>query len=180
MNRQHIGRSLLRAVIGWIVVLLFRLIPNRIPNVEGIMGTLMPVSKKFNYLGSFIYGFGSIILYDLITQTGGLWTLFTAPTYGLIGIWSAFYFKRKQASRGQFVLFSIYGTLFYDIVTGVFGGPLLFGQPFMIALIGQIPFTLYHLAGNITIAALISPIFLKYVVENPRFEFSGALAPSKS
>src|SRR3989338_3472222 len=164
MRTNKITQSSLRAIIGWVVVLAFRLIPYRMPNIEGIMGTLMPVSKRFNYFGSFMYAFASIILYDLITGTGGLWTFFTAPTYGAIGIWAVIYFRKKQATRGQFVLFSIYGTLVYDLITGVFGGPILFGQSFMGALIGQIPFTLYHLAGNIAIAALVSPIFLKYVV----------------
>jgi uncharacterized membrane protein YuzA (DUF378 family) len=167
---KHTLPSTLRVIIGWCVVLLFRLIPNRIPNVEGVMGTLMPVSKRFHALGSFLYAFSAIALYDIITGMVGIWTLLTAVTYGGIGIWAVWYFKKKAATRTQFVLFSIYGTLVYDIITGVFGGPVFFGQPFLEALIGQIPFTLSHLIGNVAVAAVISPLFLQYVIAHPRFE----------
>lgn len=46
----------------------------------------------------------------------------------------------------------------YDILTGLTVGPLFFQQPFLQALMGQIPFTVLHLSGNVTLALILSPI----------------------
>ena len=77
-----------------------------------------------------------------------------------------------RLKRKNYVLFAVIGTLFYDAVTGLTIGPLLWGQPFMVALIGQIPFTLLHLAGNITFAVVLSPLLYTWVVENKQLTFS--------
>jgi hypothetical protein len=50
--------------------------------------------------------------------------------------------------------------------------PYFFGQSFQEAFIGQIPFTGYHLLGNVALGALISPLIYRLVIKNPRFEIS--------
>ncbi|MBU3942101.1 MAG: hypothetical protein KKF74_04270, partial [Nanoarchaeota archaeon] len=62
------------------------------------------------------------------------------------------------------------GTLIYDAITGIGTGMLFFKQSFMLTLMGQIPFTLYHLAGNIVLAAIVSPLLYKWVLENKQLE----------
>lgn len=173
MNPYKIGNGAVKAVIGWLIVFAVRLIPFRMPNVEGIMATLMPVSKRFGPLASFLYGALAIALYDAVTGKVGSWTLITALSYGAIGVASAFFFRRYRTSAVNFVVFSVVATVLYDAVTGVLFAPL-FGMTFAVALVGQIPFTLYHLVGNVAFAALVSPLFLRFVAENPKLEFSAA------
>lgn len=155
---EPIFASPAKFLAGWLVVFLIRLIPWRAPNVEPVLGTLMPFSKYYGWLGAFVFGFTSIALFDAITLKVGSWTLVTASTYGAIGILSYLYFKRWQASVGNYFIFAIIGTLIYDAITGVIMGPLMFGQPIAEAFIGQIPFTMLHLAGNLGFALTLSPL----------------------
>ena len=162
----------LKFVIGWSVVFLFRLIPFRPPNVEPLLATLMPFSKRFGPVGSFFFGFFGIVLFDAVTSGWGVWTLVTAFSYGALGPAAYYFFKRREASVKNFVSFGVAGTIAYDAATGLTIGPLFTGQPFMVALAGQIPFTLLHLAGTVVFATLLSPALYRWVVQNERFELS--------
>lgn len=159
-------------IIGFVLCMLIRLIPSRPPNIEPILATQMPFSKAYGPIPGFLFAFLSIVLFDIITMKIGLWTLLTALTYGVLGIWAVSFFKNKEESRLNYVYFAIIGTLFFDIITGVLAGPILFGQNFIQATLGQIPFTLNHLAGNMAFAFFLSPLIYKYVIENKKFETS--------
>lgn len=165
-----IKNNWIKFIIGWAVVFLIRLIPFRLPNVEPVLATQMPFAKRFGWFGGFLFGFLSIVLYDSVTSGIGAWTWITAGMFGLVGVLAFFFFKKKKANPKNFLLFGILGTLLYDAVTGLAMGPLLFGQTFMVALIGQIPFTLYHLGGNIVFSLVISPVVYRWVVENDALE----------
>lgn len=162
----------LKFFIGWSAVFLFRLIPFRLPNVEPLLATVMPFSKRFGPLGSFLFGFLGIALYDAVTSGWGVWTLVTALTYGSVGLAAHFFFKNRSASVKNFLRFGIVGTLFYDAVTGLTIGPIFQGQSFMLALVGQIPFTLLHLLGTIVFATVLSPVLYRWVVQNDVLEVS--------
>lgn len=158
-------------IVGFIICMIIRLIPFRPPNIEPILATQMPFSKNYGALAGFLFAFLSIILFDVITMKIGLWTLLTALIYGVLGIWAFFFFKNnKKESRLSYVYFAVIGTLFFDIITGVLAGPVFFGQNFTEAIIGQIPFTILHLVGNISFAFFLSPLIYKYVIENEKFE----------
>ncbi|MEK7588318.1 MAG: hypothetical protein AAB438_00690 [Patescibacteria group bacterium] len=156
--------------LGFIMCLLIRLFPFRPPNIEPILATQMPFSKRYGALAGFSFAFLSIVLYDLLTGTVGTWTFVTAGTYGVLGLWAYFFFKKREMKKLNYVKFAVLGTLFFDAVTGLSIGPLFFGQSFIEAFLGQIPFTLMHLAGNITFAIIISPLIYKYIIENKKFE----------
>ena len=162
----------LKFALGWSAVFLFRLIPFRPPNVEPMLATLMPFSKRYGVVGSFLFGFLGIVLFDAATSGWGIWTLVTALAYGALGPAAHLYFKNREASVGNFLRFGIVGTLAYDAVTGLTIGPLLWGQPFAVALAGQIPFTLLHLAGTVVFATFLSPVLYRWVVQNEMFELS--------
>ena len=57
------------------------------------------------------------------------------------------------------------GTLFFDAATGLTVGPLFFNQTFISALMGQIPFTAFHLLGNIAFAMILSPAIYKFLIK---------------
>ncbi len=162
----------LKYFLGFAIVFAVRLLPFRPPNVEPVLATAMPFAKHFGAWGGFLFGSLSIVLFDAVTSGWGVWTLITALAYGVLGAGAYFFFRTRESTTRNYVIFALFGTLFYDAVTGLTIGPLVWGQSFMVALVGQIPFTLMHLAGNITFAAVFSPAIYRWVVVNPRFLLS--------
>ncbi|MEI7810536.1 MAG: hypothetical protein WCI41_03205 [bacterium] len=146
----------IKVVTIFIGCMLFRLLPLRAPNVEPIMASIMPISRKFGVLFTFLFGFLSIFLFDLITHFGS-WTWIAGLTYGAIGAVSYLYFNKFQASRKNFVLFAIFATIIFDLITGVMFAPM-FHETMLTAFMLQIPFTALHLAGNIGFALTLSPV----------------------
>ena len=169
----QIPAGAIKFVIGWSAVFLFRflLLPFRAPNVEPMLATLMPFSKRYGVVGSFLFAFLGIALYDAVTSGWGMWTVVTAFAYGAVGIASHFYFKNRAASRSNFLGFGIVATLAYDAVTGLTIGPLFFHQSFAAAAVGQIPFTLLHLLGTVVFSTLLSPVIYRWVVKNESLEW---------
>ncbi len=161
----------IKFIIGWTAVFLFRLIPFRPPNVEPLMATIMPFSKRYGTLPSFAFAFFGIVLYDAVTSGWGSWTWITAIAYGLLGIAAHVYFKNRTPSRTHFLSFGIVATLVYDAATGLTIGPIFNGQSFTAALTGQIPFTILHLLGTIVFSLVLSPLIYRWVVENEALEF---------
>ncbi|MDO8576640.1 MAG: hypothetical protein Q7R90_05025 [bacterium] len=166
-----ISSGTLKFVIGWAAVFLFRLIPFRPPNFEPMLATVMPFSKRYGILGSFLFGFLGIVLFDAVTSGWGSWTWVTAICYGLLGVAAHLFFKHREASVKNFLLFGIPGTVLYDAVTMMIG-PVFGKQTFILALSGQIPFTLMHLTGTIVFSVLLSPALYRWVIESERLELS--------
>lgn len=168
-NMRFLDTHALKYLIGFAIVFAVRLLPFRPPNVEPVLATAMPFAKYFGAWGGFLFGALSIVLFDAVTSGWGVWTLITALAYGALGAGAHYFFKNRESTARHYVIFAIFGTLFYDAVTGLTIGPMLWGQPFMVALVGQIPFTLMHLVGNVAFAAVLSPALYRWVVANPRF-----------
>jgi uncharacterized membrane protein len=161
----------LKFLIGWAAVFLFRLIPFRPPNFEPMLATMMPFSKRFGPLGSFLFGFLGIVLYDAITSGWGSWTWATAVCYGLLGVGAYYFFRNREASVKNFLLFGVPATIAYDAVTMLIG-PVFGHQSLVVAVVGQIPFTLMHILGTVVFATLLSPVLYRWVVRNEALEFS--------
>lgn len=165
--------GLLKFALGWMAVFLFRLIPFRPPNFEPMLATVMPFSKRYGAAGSFLFGFLGIVFYDAATAGWGSYTWVTAVCYGLLGLGAHYFFRSREATRRNFLVFGIPATISYDAVTMLIG-PIFNGQPLMLAVIGQIPFTIFHLAGTVVFATLLSPALYRWVVQNESLEFSVA------
>lgn len=170
--KQILDTHAVKYVIGFAIVFAIRLLPFRPPNVEPVMATLMPFSKRYGTLGAFLFGFMAIVLFDAVTSGIGMWTWITSTAYGLVGVGGAFFFRNRAGSRKNYVLFAVLATITYDAVTGLSVGPLFFDQPFMAALIGQIPFTAMHLLGNAVLALVLSPLVDRFVVANAKLHIS--------
>ncbi|MFA6295276.1 MAG: DUF6580 family putative transport protein [Candidatus Paceibacterota bacterium] len=161
-------------IAGFVAVLIFRLISPFMGlwNISPLMSTELAGSKAYGPWTGGLYGALSIILVDILMGKIGSWTIITSICYGIVGVWGAYFLKNRQASAWNFVTASIVGTLFFDLVTGVFMGPILFGQPWISALVGQIPFTARHLVGNVFFASVLAPWFYKKVMSNPKWSLS--------
>ena len=160
--------------IGFLGTLAFRLLSPFLGlwNVSPLMATELAGAKAYGVWAGGLYGALSIVLLDLIMGKVGSWTIITAITYGLVGIIGAYFLKSRPASARNFIIVSIIGTIFFDLITGVLMGPLLFGTGFIEAFIGQIPFTLRHLGGNIFFAATLAPWFYRQIMINPKLELT--------
>ena len=169
-SKQTSKKNYFRFSISLVLCLLVRLIPFRAPNVEPIMATTMPIGRVYGALGGFSFAVLSILLYDIATHTLGLQTFFTAGAYGVIGLSSALYFAKDKGSRWGYVRFAIFGTLFFDAMTGLTVGPLFFHQSFMNSLVGQIPFTALHLVSNIAFAFILSPAIYNFLIRKKKKE----------
>jgi hypothetical protein len=172
MQKISLNTKWIKFVSVWAAIFLVRFIPFRAPNVEPMLASLMPFSKRFGAVSVFVFAFLGIVLYDLLTSGIGVWTWVTAFAYGALGIGSYFFFKNRKASVKNFVGFGIVGTVLYDAATGLTIGPLFFHQTFMAALIGQIPFTLLHLAGTITFSVFLSPVLYYWITRSEVLEIN--------
>ncbi len=166
-----VSSGALKFILGWTAVFLFRLLPFRPPNFEPMLATVMPFSKRYGIAGSFLFGFLGIVLFDAVTSGWGSWTAVTAVCYGGVGLAAHLFFKHREASVRNFLLFGIPATIAYDALT-MFIGPIFMHQPLMAALSGQISFTLMHLLGTVVFSALLSPALYRWVVQNERFEIT--------
>ena len=157
------SKNWLRVLTVFVGCLAIRLVPLRAPNVEPLLASQMPIANKMGGFSAFLFGVFSVVFYDIFTRTLGLWTIFTALAYGVVGLGAFYFFKKYQPSKKNYVLYAIYATLFFDAITGLTVGPLFFNQSFYGALVGQIPFTLWHLAGNVGFALVLSPAISKFL-----------------
>ena len=105
------------SIIGVSACVLLRLVPFRPPNIEPILAVQMPFAKAYGKLTGFVFGFCSVLLFDLLTGTVGVWTLITACTHGFLGIWAGVYFKQRSNSIRSYVSFAIVTTVVYDGIT---------------------------------------------------------------
>ncbi len=168
----------LKFATGIAFTVLARFIPHP-PNFEPILATTMPFAKRFGKTAGFLFAFATLAAIDLISGKLGLWTIYTAVTYGVVGWLAAVYLQRvSRVGRRHFVGFAVFGTLFYDAVTAFFFG-LEFHQTLAQTVVGQIPFTLTHLLGSVTLAALVSPLLYKHFVANENVFAFHALEENK-
>lgn len=174
---MKIHNNFFKYVIGLFLVIIYRITPHP-PNVEPIMTTMMPFSKRWGIFAGLLFTFLAMIIFDVVTRTLGWWTILTITTYCLLSVFAGMFFK-KRSKRIHYVAFAFAGTLFYDAVTGFGVGMLVFNQGFMQTLVLQIPFTLYHLLSNVLLAAFVSPLIYKWVLKNPNLETKNVFAYAK-
>jgi uncharacterized membrane protein len=167
----------LKFTFGIVLLYLLRLIPMPLPNFEPIMATTLPFAKKYGKIAGMLFPIIAIIAFDLITRPG-MWTIYTAITYGMIGFAAGKYFGSiKKVKMRNYLGFGIAGTLAYDAITALVFG-FQFGQPLAVTIIGQIPFTIYHLLGNALMIGILVPIINRAIIENPSMELDMQKAPN--
>lgn len=151
-----------KPTLVFIGIMFYRLLPVRPPNVEPILASVMPISKKFGMLSGVVFSVLSILLYDILTAGIGGYTWSAALTYALVSVGASLYFLNRKSSIKNFVVFSSVSIIFYDVMTGIVLGPLVTGGNVYMAFIGQISFTALHLMGGALFAIVLSPILSKW------------------
>jgi len=157
-------KNWIKYTITFISVMAIRLVPFRAPNVEPVMTAIMPFGKVYGGVASFIFGFFSIVIYDSVTSGLGIWTLVTALAYGGLGLGAHYFFKNRSGWK-NYATYAVIATIVYDVITGLTVGPIYFHQSFMVSLVGQIPFTMMHLLGNVSFAIVLSPVIERWAAK---------------
>ena len=165
-EKGHAGR--LKFGLGLALTMLTRLF-QFFPNVEPILAGTLPFAKKQGPWTGAAFAFLALASFDFVSGRLGLWTLYTGITYALVGYAGGKYFEDKGLELRHRLGFAIGATLFYDAVTALLFG-WQFGQPLMVTLAGQVPFTLYHLLGNVAAVTLLTPLLNAALVENPQLD----------
>ena len=160
-------KNWIKYIITFVSVFAIRLIPFRAPNVEPVMTAIMPFGKVYGWITAFSFGFLSIVFYDSVTSGLGIWTLVTAIAYGSLGVGAHYFFKNRSGWK-NYAVYAAVATVIYDAVTGLTVGPLFFHQSFIVSLVGQIPFTVMHLLGNVSFAIVLSPVIEKWVAKEEK------------
>jgi len=131
------------------------------PNNDPILAVMMPCAKR-GRVAAAAFPIAAMALFDVLSQRVGVWTAVTAGTYGILGLAFAHVYRvlanrGRNVGMGTFLISGIAGVLVFDFVTGPVMSSLLFRMSFAEAFIGQIPFTLKHLASVSTYAVVVSP-----------------------
>ena len=155
-------RDYLKFVAGLAFCIVLRWVPHP-PNIEPIMGTMMPFAKKMGAYAGFAFAFIGLASWDFVSGRLGMWTLYCALAYGAMGFLAAKFFATRKPSALNFAGFAAVGTIIYDAVTALAFG-FQFGQPLLLTFAGQVPFTAMHLLGNVAFAAIASPLIYRYFV----------------
>ncbi|MEM3555887.1 MAG: ECF transporter S component [Candidatus Micrarchaeia archaeon] len=164
-------RNSAKYVIALLFCAFFRILP-RPPNVEPVMTATMPFAKEFGGWAGFFFAAFSIVIFDFLSGRVGYWTVYTSLAYGLVGYAAWLWLSKKKEVKGRdYAKFAFLSTIFYDAVTALAFG-IQFGQSLEVTLLGQIPFTFYHLLGNVSMGYLISPLLHKWVIANPKLELN--------
>lgn len=163
-------------VLAFCLSMVLRMLPFRPWNVEPILSVTMPFARAYGPVASFLFAFLSMALFDVIAGQVGMWTAVTSLTYGVVAI-GAHYWSRMGWRRPilGYISYALVGTLFFDLVT-MTSGPLFHGQPWGEALLGQVPFTLSHLLGNLALALTLTPLLDRYIVREPRLDVDALFA----
>ncbi|MFH1106429.1 MAG: hypothetical protein V1787_00885 [Candidatus Micrarchaeota archaeon] len=142
--------------LGLVATVLFRVIPMPLPNLEPIMATALPFAKRMGPVAGAAFAFVALASWDLISGRLGLWTLYAGATYAVIGYGAGKFFASRKLNLKNRVGFAAGATVIFDAATAlVFGWQ--FGQPLSVTVAGQVPFTAYHLLGNVLGAAILTP-----------------------
>lgn len=129
------------------------------PNNDPIMGFTLPLACRGKWWHALFFPIIAMVSFDIITMKVGVWTAGTALVYGSIGLLFYKYFRKKKiVSLKTYAGSSIIGVLIFDFLTGPVMSSFMFGIPFSVAFIGQIPFTAFHLASATTFTILLAPV----------------------
>ncbi len=157
-------RDAAKIVSGLVLCIAARLALMPLPNVEPIMGVMLPYAKKYGAAVGALFALLALASIDFVTGRVGLWTLYCGFAYAALGFAAGKYLPKHALSRWRFAGFAAVGVVAYDAVTALAFG-LQFGQPLWATALAQIPFTAMHLLGGVGFAFIASPLLSRYFVE---------------
>ena len=132
------------------------------PNNDPIMAVTLPCAKR-GRVAALVFPIAAMVLFDVLSQRLGVWTVVTAATYGLLGLGFSYVFsaltkRGRSIGAATFLVSGVVGVLVFDFVTGPVMSSAMFHMSFGEAFVGQIPFTVKHLGSVAVYALVVSPV----------------------
>jgi len=132
------------------------------PNNDPIMAVMLPCAKR-GRAAAFAFPMVAMVLFDILSRKVGIWTAVTAGTYGLLGLGFSFVYsalgkRGRRIGPATFLVSGVVGVLVFDFITGPILSSTMFRMSFAQAFVGQIPFTLKHLASVSAYTIVVSPV----------------------
>jgi hypothetical protein len=132
------------------------------PNNDPIMAVMLPCAKR-GRAAAFAFPVVAMVLFDILSRKVGIWTAVTAGTYGLLGLGFSFVYsalgkRGRRIGPATFLVSGVVGVLVFDFITGPILSSAMFRMSFAQAFVGQIPFTLKHLASVSAYTIVVSPV----------------------
>ena len=132
------------------------------PNNDPIMAVMLPCAKQ-GRVAAVAFPVVAMVLFDILSGRVGTWTAVTAGTYGLLGLAFAFVYaalvrRGRAIGTATFLVSGVVGVLVFDFITGPILSSAMFRMSFAQAFVGQIPFTLKHLASVSAYTIVVSPV----------------------
>lgn len=147
------------------VLLRLALVSLPLPNIEPIVALAMPLAASLGGVAGFAFALLANASFDFISGKVGLWTVYTSLAYGLVGFGAWWFLRGKALKAKHFIGYSVAGVLFFDLVTALMFG-WQFAQTLEATLLGQIPFTFYHLLGATFFSLTLAPIAWNYLFKS--------------
>ena len=131
------------------------------PNVELLMPFVVAAGLARGPGYGFAAGFAIRGAYDVYLGWAGPWTIMTTLAYGLTGalIGLVGHYWRVR-TRGEITLAAGCAALFYDVVTMLVGWAL-FPMPFVVLVVGQVPFSVNHAASSMLFCFVLVPSIVR-------------------
>jgi len=148
-----------------------------VPSVEPIIPLAILAGLIFGPKEGFALGSGAYVASNFfVWGLQGPWTLFQAIGAGLpaaiAGIWG----KTKTPGKNDLVLFSVLGTVFFELTMN-FSGALMMGGLIGFGLLTlplyfltSLPFSLMHIGSNAVFGKMLSPLVSKWSGKKNEFE----------
>lgn len=144
-----------------------RLLMSGMPNIEPVMLVTIIAALRYGPKYGFATGFFTMLISDFYLGLPGPWTLYTAPSFGFVGLLAGIMWKKKKfiLRYNKAKLASMAGglTLVYDVLTNI-GWALNWGLPIFPTLMFGIPFSGIHILSNMLIVGITAP-YIMYVLD---------------
>ncbi len=137
------NKTIMHELILWLSCFITHLVSCLLIPIDPLPAWLFLSKRSARSIVIFI-GMQFIAL-SYITHTVGWWLPYTVSAYSALGYLSTQFAQIIKKSMLNTLLISSIFIITFDVATGLFLGPVFYNQPFIQALFGQIPFTLWHL-----------------------------------
>lgn len=136
-----------------------------VPSVEPIIPLAILAGFLFGSKEGFSLGAGAYVASNFfVWGMQGPWTLFQAIGAGIPGAIAGMVGKTKKPTERDLIIFSVLGTVFFEIVMNI-SGPImgigLLGALGLLSIplyfVTSLPFSLVHISSNAVFAKLFSP-----------------------
>jgi LytS/YehU family sensor histidine kinase len=138
--------------------------------VDPVMLFVLSGALVYGPVYGFFLGVSIMVIADFLVGLVGLWTVYTALAFGLVGILAGVIgMFKKQFKRIELAGMAFVFTLLFDAIA-MTAFAWQFGIPLAAATVSQVPVTIIHLTCNTLLAFVFAPSIIRALneISDPR------------